>query len=220
MHGDYTDDSCKNPEAKWHTRRLPLEILKQHSSILWGKRDGALRFDWMELCGPSAPTLEMLMESGSIKPSASSRKQGRFIGVDMEESVIKDCKSKYANVDNSYTEWYHGTLKSAILTSPNENLRNNIGVLIYDSHQSMIRKDNSNIRMCLEFAKDQYNKIGEFLLVLNVVADNRWISKPSYKEEYVEFLTSHFSSKINVDDLLIYKSKIMPMVWIALRYGF
>lgn len=220
MHGDYTDDSCKNPEAKWHTRRLPLEILKKHSSILWGKKDGALRFDWMELCGPSAPTLEMLLESGSLKPSVSGGRHGRFIGIDMQEIIIKDCKVKYTSVSDFSIEWYHGTLKSAILNYSNENLRNNVGVLVYDSHQSMIRKDTSNIRMCLNFAQEQYAKIGEFLLILNVVADPRWISKPSCKEEYVEFLTSYFSEKINVDDLLIYKSKAMPMAWIALRYGF
>jgi hypothetical protein len=220
MYGDYTNNSCKSPEAKWHTRMLPLELLKNHSSILWGKKYGTLRFDWMELCGPSAPTLEMLLDSGSINSSMSGVRSGRFIGIDMQEIVIKDCKLKYNSVSNSSVEWYHGTLKSAILNHSNENLRNNVGVLVYDSHQSMIRKDTSNIRMCLNFAQDQYSKIGEFLLILNVVADHRWTSKSSCKEDYVKFLASYFSEKINVDDLLIYKSKVLPMAWIALRYGF
>jgi hypothetical protein len=220
MHGDYTDDSCKNPEAKWHTRRLPLDILKQHSSILWGKRDGALRFDWMELCGPSAPTLEMLMASGSLKPSASSCKQGRFIGVDKEESVIKECKAKYSNNDDNSFVWHNGTLKSAILNSSNESIRDNVGVLVYDSHQSIARKDISNIKLCLEFSKEQFEKIGEFLLVLNVVADPRYISGSSHMQDYADLLSSYFVSKVSVDDLLIYKSKVVPMAWIALRYGF
>jgi hypothetical protein len=220
MYGDYTDDSCKNPEAKWHTRRLPLDILRQHSSILWGKKDGVLRFDWMELCGPSAPTLEMLLGHNHIKADESIRRRGKFIGVDMEDDVIRGCREKYPNDGSLPIQWHCGTLKSALLTSGNESLRDNVGVLIYDSHQSMVRKDSSNIKICLDFAKSQYEKIGEFLLVLNVVADPRWTTTPSSKKNYVELLSSHFSAEVKVEDLLFYKSKILPMAWIALRYGF
>lgn len=209
-YGDYTDEACRTPEAKQATRLRALDLVREHSCNLWSPSKNALRYDWMELAGHRAPMLATLLREEALNGGA------RFIGVDNDEATVEDCRAHYGS--EAPAEWVCGDMRSILTVHKHAHLRGQVGVLVYDSHDAIFDSRLSrHLRPVLDFAKEQREKLGEFLLVLNVTADPRY-TKPHHREMYARLLSEEAGYNVPVDHS--YKSKATPMVWTALRYGF
>ena len=209
-YGDYTDDACKTPEAKQATRLRVLDLVRDHSCNLWSPSKNALRYDWLELAGHRAPMLDTLLSAGALKG------RSRFIGVDTDPDTIRGCQDHYG--PDTPAVWVNSPMKSVLRLNKHAGLRWGVGVLVYDSHDAIhSQKLARNLRPLFDFAKGQQERLGEFLLVLNVTADSRRTTR-AHRKRYADLLSDQVGYPVTVDHS--YKSKVTPMIWTALRYGF
>lgn len=209
-YGDYTYEACRKPEAKQATRLRALDLVREHSCNLWSPSKGGLRYDWMELAGHRAPMLSTLLREGALNGTA------RFIGVDTDEATIEDCRSHYG--PETPAVWVQDSMRSVLTAKRNLPHRENVGVLVYDSHDAIHdSRLPARLQPIFKFAGQQRERLGEFLLVLNVTADNRY-TKQVHRDRYSRLLSGEVGYEVVVDQS--YRSKVTPMVWTALRYGF
>lgn len=210
--GNYTHQSCLHPGAKQETRELPLDIIKQ-SSFLFDEETETLRCGWAELCGYKAPTFEMLISKKILQNDHTS---GFFVGIDIEKKIIEDCKKTYTS-----GHWICTKMKEFLLSKKYQQISEKIGVLVFDSHDGMNRNSfkNSEIKDCIQFAKKQYQALGEFLLIINIVGNKRFITDND-KQNYTDFLSKEIGFTISPHLLKKYKSKKTDMYWLAIRFGF
>ena len=208
-YGNYTDEACRTPEAKQATRQRALDLVREHSCNLWSPSKNALRYDWLELAGHRAPMLDLLLKAEALNGGA------RFIGVDTDEATIEDCQDHYGDAP---AVWACDKIRSVLTAKRHQPSRENVGVLVYDSHDAIFDKRLSkHLQPVFNFASQQREKLGEFLLVLNITAAERY-TKPHHREEYARLLSEQVGYEVSVDQS--YKSKVTPMIWTALRYGF
>jgi hypothetical protein len=208
-YGNYTDEACKTPEAKQATRLRALDLVRDHSCNLWSPSKNALRYDWLELAGHRAPMLNLLMSEGVLGSS-------RFIGVDTDKATIEDCQSHYGSGDHA--EWVHGDMRRVLTLKKHAELRERVGVLVYDSHDGLHNQNLArNLRPLFTFAQEQRDRLGEFLLILNVTAAER-NTTDSDRKRYSDLLSDQVGYPVDVDHQ--YRSKVTPMIWTALRYNF
>lgn len=210
-YGDYTDEACRNPEAKRDTRERPLDIIREHSCNLWSRSRNALRYDWLELAGHHAPTLTLLRDQGALDAGA------RFIGVDHDRTAIDGCIEHHAGTP---AVWIHGTLNNVLETDAHADTVRRVGVLVYDSHDGINRNHiERTLRPLFDFARRQRDAIGEFLLVLNLVADPLY-TRSNHIDRYIAALSKGLGASVSPDDIHPYRSNTTLMHWVALRYGF
>lgn len=203
---DFTEAGARNPSAKQETREKPLELLRGRSSVLWSRKHQGLRYDWMELAGTRAPTLQMLLDERALAPGA------RFIGVDTSKKVLGGCRRHYG--DGVPAEWVQGSLIPKIRDAV---AYPQVGVLVYDSFRSVRGQAvESDLRVLARFARSQADRIGEFLLVINV-SQSRFTTDEDVSR-YQEAVSAIMG--FTEVDLHRYISKRNPMFWTALRFGF
>jgi len=210
---DFTRDATtkSGQTAKHNTRQKPLHILREHSSNLWSRKHDALRYNWMELAGTKAPTLQMLLEEKALHPELPAR----FIGVDKSQTVIEGCKEHYE--EGTAATWVQGHL---IPHRRDSAAYQNVGILVYDSFRAVRGTGtlHQDLPVLARFAERQYERLGEFLLVLNVA--KRWVDK----DEDVAHFKARVADLLQLDpetvDLHQYTSKKTPMLWTAIRLGF
>ena len=211
--GDYTPEACGNPEAKENTRRLAIEIAQQ-SPCLWSRSRNALRYDWMELAGKFAPTLQTLRSTGALGGR-------RFLGVDTAADIIRECEAHYGRDD---AVWIHGTLRDILEGAGHIDTVARVGVLVYDSHDGVHASDiDRTLRPLFDFAHRQRAIIGEFLLILNLAAVYRVAKKQDmdrYIDRYTKVLSEGLGAPVSADDIHRYTSNKTQMLWVALRFGF
>lgn len=211
-YGNYSNEACLNPKAKQDTRALPLRIVREHSSILWDHTRDTLGCDWMELAGVGAPTLPFLLDAGALQ-------NAKFIGVDKDEPTLQDCRQTHGE---THATWIHAPMKTVIVREEYASIRKQVGVLIYDSHDGL---HNSNLRSKLQpifnFAKNQREHLSEFLLVINIVADPRYV-KEHHWSGYCDIINTEMcpNEPLTRDGIHVYKSKVAPMAWVAITSGF
>lgn len=210
MKHDFTEEGL-DPEgfkAKQATRVMALEIAKL-SDRLWSRKHQHLRHSWMELAGERAPSFHALLKENALGPEA------RFIGVDDKESVIRGCQEYYK--DHSNAEWYCGSLAPAI--RPLQAFPD-VGVLVFDSEYSAKGKPIRNdVKVLARFAQRQYEALGGFLLVINVVANPRDVQEEDI-QAYLRMLSRETGVEVSREAPHTYVSSQVPMVWTALRFGF
>lgn len=197
--------SERGHEAKQETRERALDIVRR-SSKLWARKSESLRYDWMELAGKEAPTLQMLLDEDVLK-------EARFIGVDRSQKVLEGCREHYG--PSAPAQWVKGSLKTLLRDSASFS---NVGVLVYDSFRA-VKGDpiGGDLSVLSHFVRRQEKKIGEFVLVINVTQ-----SRSSEKdiEDYRRLLADSFEMNLEDIDLHQYRSKRTPMLWTAIRLGF
>tara|TARA_B100000745_G_scaffold97368_2_gene61862 strand:- start:2298 stop:2633 length:336 start_codon:yes stop_codon:yes gene_type:complete len=111
-------------------------------------------------------------------------------------------------------------MESVLGLSRYASLRDRVGVLVYDSHTAMHRSSLRDIEMALSFAAAQFERLREFLLILNVVVDFRSRNKAQYYTRYLNIVSKAYGTSIPRSALHVYTSKRTPMAWLALSYGF
>jgi hypothetical protein len=213
-YGNYSDKACRYPEAKQHTRELPLQIVREHSSTLWDHTRNTLGCDWMELAGAEAPTFPLLLKAGALQT-------GKFIGVDTEESTIQGCRQTHGE---THATWIHNPLKTVLVREEYAPIRKQVGVLVYDSHDGLYTSKNSlhhKLQPLFAFAKSQRENLSEFLLVINLVADPRYV-KGHHWSDYCDIINTemHPNEPLTRNHILEYTSKAVPMAWVAITSGF
>jgi len=205
---DFTEGAVRKHGSKMETRKRALETVRSCSPILWSRKDQALHHDWMELAGVHAPTCQFLLDENALGSKA------KFIGVDLEESIIDGCRTHYG--DDVPAEWVHGSLTSLLRDME---AFQGVGVLVYDSEHAV--RGRGTIEAVLpvlsRFAFRQEEKLGEFMLVINVA--QRWVDNERDVARYRKMLGDTFGVYAKID-LHRYVSKKMPMLWTAIRLGF
>lgn len=203
---DFTPAGTRNHVAKQETRQKPLSILQSCSSVLWSQKHQALRYNWMELAGTRAPTLRMLLENKALAPGA------RFIGVDTSKKVLAGCRDHYG--EDVPAKWVQGSLVPKLRDAA---AYPRVGVLVYDSFRSVRGQAvEADLRVLTRFAHAQADRLGEFLLVLNVSQSRFTTDEDVNRYREAVAALSGFSAV----DLHRYVSKRNPMYWTALRFGF
>jgi hypothetical protein len=206
--GDYTKEACFFPEEKERTRDLVLEFSKRSTTLL----DSNNRFSVViiDLCGKRAPFYSMIKENGKIGSG------GFYIGVDLDVKIVKECKSLFC--DN--TSLFLNSKLGMLLCREDIPEVQSCQILILDSHYGTNKKNfySGDIINSIDFAKKQKDKLGEFLLVVNLCHGR--FSKESDIERYCKFLTEEVGRKITKDDFIFYRSKKEMMMWIAISFGF
>lgn len=213
-YGDYTDEACRNPEAKRDTRERPINLLRDHACTLWSRSRNALRCDWLELAGHHAPTLTLLRQQGALDAGA------RFIGVDHDIRTIDDCRQHHADAP---AVWIHSDLRAVLEGERYMETVARVGVLVFDSHTALYAKNvEQDLHPMFEFARRQQGTLNEFLLVLNLVADIHATQKKRRKDmdRYLDILSRGLGAQVSADDVHGYTSNVATMQWVALRYGF
>jgi len=208
---DFTSTTLSDQgfEAKDETRLHALKIVRR-SSFLWSRSQQALRCDWMELAGEQAPTLRLLLDREALASPA------RFIGVDTDPEIILGCRNHYG--PEAPASWHQGPLIPALRRV---GAFDRVGVLVYDSFRAVKGKRTiqRDLRALARFAQRQRERLGEFLLVLNVDGSPRYRSNDTY-DRYREMLRDAFGIPVEPEALHPYVSRKDTMVWTALRWGF
>ena len=203
--GDYTKEalSPKGHDNKEYTRMRALEIVS-NSCLLWDTANKHLVYSWMELAGPGAPTLQMLLDHEALSPNSL------FYGVDIDPKVIAACRKQYAEVPQA--RWIEADLSCIVAR------HTDVGVLVFDSHNGVVGDDfEESLEMLNIVAKAQAERLGEFLLVINASSSRR---SREEVDSYPALLTKHFRMPVQASHIHKYVSKKTPMHWVALRWGF
>lgn len=211
MSTDFTD-TVLTPEgrsAKAETRQRPLDAVRE-SSFLWSHETGTLRCDWMELSGVGAPTLGLLLKEGALVPGGSAR----FIGVDAQPDVIQGCRALYG--PTAPAEWQEGRMETLVA---GRGAFPNVGVLVYDTQDGVWRDSWTALGRVVAFARRQFKELGEFVLVVNVVGDQRFTTGTDV-DRYLSRLSDAVGHEVRADALHVYRSKILPMYWTMVTFGF
>ena len=213
--GDIHTYSAEAYPAKQDTRRATLDILRDpaHPTSLW--YDGHLTCDWAELCGdaPDA-SCKFLLAEGALTPNA------KFIGMNSSQRILdRNAQSFAAAADR--TRWICGQAEHLVLDRSNPDLRN-VGVFVFDGFNSPSNANLENILIpILAFAKSQYRRRGQFLLVINLaLRGNAGLSLAAGIRQYEAILQAHFKTgPIPEGTFKDYTSKKVPMRLLRLTYG-
>lgn len=183
-----------------------------NSRVILDRRAGKLRRDWIELAGPGAPTLELLIDKELLTPGG----EGKFIAVDTNQKVLDEAKEQYG--EDAPAEWVRGDLIAML--KADTNAFPNAGALIFDSLNAAKGRA---IEECLEVLFDfahrrKHTAGGEFYLVLNVSTIMVEKGADWYKKE----VAGYFGKEIPDDAWVEYKSsaRSKPMLLTRLRFGF
>ena len=211
MKTDFTADALSSAghAAKAATRRMPLEAAME-SSTLWRKDGGYLTRDWLELAGHHAPTLQLLLDEGALDPA----RPARFIGIDSNPAVIAGCRSRYGA--ETPASWHIGQLESLVTA---RGAFPNVGVLVYDTEDGVWGTKWDALGRVARFAQRQADAIGEFILVVNVVADPRYAT-PAAIDRYLTQLSDAVGHRVEREALHRYTSSTVPMLWTMVTFGF
>lgn len=162
----------------------------------------------MELAGRRAPTLQLLLDEKALDPNGTAR----FIGVDHDAKIIRECEKHYASAPAT---WVNNDI-GALLKRRNDHA--DVGVLVFDSEYEIGKNQlYPPLQVVSRFARWQYERLGEFLLVINVVAPERRASDEdvaAYRERLADILG------MQVPSPHVYKSLTERMLWSAHTYGF
>ena len=201
-------------EAKQNTRLFPLQALQEHSTgILYNHTTNTLKYDWLELSGVQAPTFQMLLDNNALSETGTAK----FIGLDIDPDVISGCIEHYSQPHLRHLqEWHTGNLEALL---ERKNAFPNVGVLVYDTEDGIWRGKWDNLQRVTQYALRQYEKLGEFLLVINVVADPRFATSMSI-QRYCDKLSELTGARVKPDSLHRYTSKKSPMLWTMITFGF
>ena len=197
--------------TKQDTRRMPLDIIRERSSFLWSREKQRLRYDWVELAGPQAPTLQIHLDENTLGPGAS------FIGVDTDQKTLRGCLGHYG--PDVPARWHLGNLITE-LRSPAR--WDNVGVVVFDSWRAVRgnRTITPELVVLTEFAHRQQKRLGEFLLVLNVTIPPRRFSERDI-QAYQRLVAGHFPDlRMHDGSFIRYTSQRDPMLWTAICLGF
>jgi len=195
--------------AKQETRVGTLEMV-QESSILWSARHQALRYDWVELAGKQAPTLQMLLAEGALTGS------GQFVGVDLDKDIIAECAEVFsAETAAGQCDW---STRNLITLLRDQDALPRTGVLVYDSCECARGKAiQRNLDVLFDFAKRQEEQLGQFLLVLNVSLFR--VNRDRHVREYVEAIQRHLPWFDAVGDFHVYQSEGRANPMLLCRIG-
>ena len=200
---------------KHETRQDTLKLLRngRRTSRLW--YDGHLTCAWAEICG-GAPdsTGKYLLEEGMLTSEAP------FIGINLDQAIIDANREAFAEAGDR-TRWICGTLESIVTDLENPDLKN-VGVLVFDAFYSPV---NTNLRAILNpvfaFAKAQFDRLGQFVLVINQTLRGRK-GRPLEVgcRQYEEVLEKHFGLRDIPDSAYtIYTSRRARMRVLRLVFG-
>jgi hypothetical protein len=205
-----SDFSYFNP-PKEQTRQNNLDLVRHYSSRIYSRHHHHLRLDVLDLCGENAPFLQLLLDEQVLGP-------GRYVGVDVDPDVVARCRTRFASDD--VIQWHHGDLVARLRSDTNA--WPNVGVLNYDSQrrgsQAPVRQD---LRVLASFAKRQWERHGEFLLIVNVTTARD--GAPKTVRHLRRVLETEFEGlTLHDDSFHIYTSvgRWQPMVHVRLRLGF
>lgn len=206
--GNYTEEACLHPEEKIKTRNLIFNFAERSATLL--DSDGRLSVPIIELCGKKAPLYDMIKKSNKIGVG------GFYIGVDIHRDIVEECKSIFSD---STSLWINSRMGEVLLLEKILQVKG-CQILILDSHYGVHRKNyhKGDIIDCIAFAKKQKERLGEFLLVINIC--NSRYSKDSDIERYCNFLSKEVGRAITKEDFIFYKSKKEYMMWVAISFGF
>jgi hypothetical protein len=175
----FKSDFTTSTPGKVHSRLATLSLVRDHSSFIWSRKHNTLRLDWVETSGTHAPSFQLLLDEAALTSG-----NGKFIGVDTEADVISGCESHFASAKD-FSEWKHGNL---ITLLRDRAASERVGIVVYDSFDAAHgRKMMSNVRFLLDFAVEQFERLPEFLLVLNVVVQ-RTSDLTAYKDLLREYV--------------------------------
>lgn len=209
MRSSFQPGANRDDGAKQATRDLALKLVREHSAFLWSRTHQHLRYDWVELAGNKAPTL-----SETLLPAHALDGPAKFVGVDHRQTVIDGCREQYKGTP---AEWYCGNMKD-LVRSKSHPLLQNAGVLVYDSVDGWWAEHNHTLELVCRTALRRHAGIGEFLLVVNVVANVK--SRTSYDKQAAAHAGRLEKWTGIKPDIHIYTSNVKPMFWTALRFGF
>lgn len=207
-------------KAKHETRLRALHLVRQ-SALLWSHQNQCLRYSWLELAGAKAPTLQMLLDHKALSPSGGAR----FIGVDREPDVIRDCTEHFRHVAPAHHPlWITGEL-TPLLTNT-EALPNTegggIGVLVYDSEDAIYGKKTfrTALRDLANFTHTRLDSIGEFLLVINVAIPDPHGPTDKLIADYHHRLRSLFNlHPATAPNCAFYRSSHTLMLWTGILFA-
>lgn len=145
--------------AKAETRQDTLNVLREARNHLLD-RAGLLRRDWIELAGPEAPTLRLLLDQHFLGVGSNAK----FIGVDRDKPTLEHAASLYGS--EAPAVWIQADLLSLI--EADRNAFPNAGVLVFDGFNNMRGAEAYRaLDVLFAFAKSRSEDHMGFLLVLN-----------------------------------------------------
>lgn len=172
--------------------------------------NGRLRYPWVELAGPEAPTATLLQDQRLLTAEAP------FIGVDINPQVLRDAAKRFSQ---ETTRWVPGEMGP--LVRSRSTLIGDAGVLVYDSWDGAVGRAFFQILPDLAaFARERARAIGEFLLVLNVSV--RGVENVQRNKAYRRELDAAFPECLFTDDSFhVYSSTGKSQMCLTrIRFGF
>jgi len=202
----------QHPE-KHKTRTTTLDLLRDPECPTNLFYDGHLTRDWMELCGdaPDA-TCGLLLDEGVLAPD-----HGRYIGVNTNQGIL-DRNATHYNDDR--TEWRCGDMSRLLLDLDDPTLRN-IGVLVFDGFRSPSNLHLESILLPMfAFAQSQQQRLGQFLLVINLaLRGNASAPLEKAKRQFEAIVHKHCGVQVPKQAFTTYRSRVIPMQLLRLSYG-
>ena len=206
--------AAEYPE-KHETRTDTLNLLRDENYPTSLFYDGHLTRDWMELCGDKPDeTCALLLQEGVLKQG-----HGKYIGINREQSIIDSNAAHYAG-DAGRTRWICGNTAHLLMETDDPRFRD-VGVFVFDAFNSVTNLDLEQILYpILHFAKTQYERHGQFLLVVNLSlrgCGGRPLREA--KAQFNQIIQKHCGISVPQSAFITYRSKIVVMRLLRLSYG-
>jgi hypothetical protein len=173
---DFSSDGC---EPKQQTRIDTLDVIRTKGLRLWSRQHRCLGRDHLELTALGDPMLRLMLDQEALRPGF-----GRYIGVNgpnpydsktdpeaAEAAAREILRANAAEFDEATSqglvEWRYGLLEDVLAE---RNGLDNVGVLVADG-QYILGDHQIGVTHapCFRFALDQKKRLGQFLLVINLV---------------------------------------------------
>ena len=191
-----------------------LDLLRDetHPTCLW--HNGHLTHDWVELCGDAPDvTCGLLLKEGAIIPGS-----GRYIGVNRDPDIIRRNSQAYAG---DTTQWVHADILHLLSDLDNPTLHN-VGVLVFGAFYSPSNLEQDAILTpVLTFARSQYERLGQFLLVINqAMRGTRSVSLAAARTRFAQSIQEYCGIDHIPDSAFItYRSRNANMRILRLSFG-
>lgn len=202
-------------EDKQKTRLGTLNLLRDpaNASSLW--YEGHLTCDWAEVCGDAPDdTCGFLLAEQALTPRA------KFIGMNNSQGIIDRNTAAFASAADR-TRWLCGQAEHLLLDLNNPDLKN-VGVFVFDGFNSPANTNLANILIpILGFAEEQYHRLGQFLLVINLsLRGNSRLSLDAGIQQYEAIIREHCKTGAIPDTAYTpYTSRKARMWLLRLTYG-
>lgn len=201
----FSPQTCKDSQAKQATRDRTLRNVKAMKQM---HPDGYLTQDWIDLCGYQDETLQGLLRENLLVPG-----KGRYLGVNLCPQVIAANNVFFADaVKQGLCEFRQGDWQHLV----RDPWADKATIITYDGFASVARQQlKSTLSSTIIQAKGQKVNYGQVLLYLN-------LSRPRQADptDYLKFIQETFDCTIPPEQVVIYRSKVIPMVSLWLRLGF